>query len=623
MCGPPILAVMTTPRPSRTLYIVLSALLVLLPLLAVLQYRWIGEVSQAERRQLEDHLNQAGTQFAQDFNRELIRILTTFQIRGSLDTANLADVLAQRYDDSIAAYPNFVRRVFVARRKDSGLELLRFEPESRTLEPADWPSEFAALKENLEERGDRFGRQRNGTPWEPLSTGNPLFPVPAMDDQQFLGLFDARLGFDRRARQPDSRGRGPGPMPPVFPGWTLVELNQKIFLDDFIPTVVARHFATGANSEYRIAIVSRGSNPEVLYKSDASFNEEDMKKPDLRVAIFRPDAGRGRPPGGPPQDFQQRKGPRPDQGPGFGPGGGPGPGLGMRSNFFLSGSWELLAQHRSGSLDAQVGSLRLRDLAVSFGILLLLASSVVLVVVSSHRARALAQLQMDFVARVSHELRTPLAIIRSAAYNVANGVVSDENEIREYASMVQAEGQRLSTMVDQILSFSRTEKRRNTYDVRPVQVDEIVERVIQIMSSSLNSAACEINRSIAGNLPKVKADEQALAECLQNLVSNAIKYGCGESARRIDIEARRADTNTVVVTVADHGPGIDAADLPHIFEPFFRGRNVRSDTPGSGLGLNLVRRMINAQGGRVTVESEPGHGTRFTLHLTAVAEAVS
>src|SRR5207248_2123730 len=130
---------MTTPRPSRTLYIVLAALLVLLPLLAILQYRWIGEVSQAERRQLQEHLNQAGTQFVADFDRELNRVLTTFQIRDSLDSMDLPQWFAQQYDDSIATYPSLVRRVFLARRTDSGMNLLRFDPQSRTLEPIEWP----------------------------------------------------------------------------------------------------------------------------------------------------------------------------------------------------------------------------------------------------------------------------------------------------------------------------------------------------------------------------------------------------------------------------------------------------------------------------------------------------
>ncbi len=611
---------MTAPRPSRTLYIVLAVLLVLLPLLAILQYQWIGEFSQAEKRQLEDRLNQAGAQFAQDFDRELRRIVLGFQVRGTLDNPELADFLAQRFDDATATFPNLVRSVFVVRLKDNDLELQRLHASNHTLGSTEWPADLSALRENLEQRAD--GSRNPREPASPdLQTGNkPVFVIPVMD----AGGPDRRSGppslngpqfgggnppFGRDVQRGNfGRGALQRPPGPQFRGATIVELNEKVFFEDFMPAVVARHFASDG-AEYRIAILSRGTTPQIVYKSVESLNADEMRSPDLRVALLVPEFGRGRGPGGPgglPPEFQrgQRGQPMP---------GGP----------VLSSGWDLLVKHRSGSLDAAVASLRNRNLAISFSVLLLLASSVALVLVSSHRARALAQLQMDFVARVSHELRTPLAIIRSAAYNVAHGVVSDEKEVREYAAMVQAEGHRLSTMVDQILTFSRTESGHDRYDIRPIDVSETVENVVGIMASSLSQANCEVDRQIAGNLPKVQADERALMECLQNLLTNAMKYGRNGQITHIQIEARRADSNTVVVTVADSGAGIDPPDLPHIFEPFFRGNNARSDTPGSGLGLNLVRRMMDAQGGRVTVESEPGRGARFTLHLTAVPEAAS
>src|ERR1041385_4070353 len=110
---------MTAPRPSRTFYIVLAVLLVLLPLLAILQYRWIGEFSQAEKRQIEDHLNQAGMQFAQDFDREVRRILSGFVVRGSLDNPSLASDLLDGLDDATATFPNVVRSIYLVQRRDT------------------------------------------------------------------------------------------------------------------------------------------------------------------------------------------------------------------------------------------------------------------------------------------------------------------------------------------------------------------------------------------------------------------------------------------------------------------------------------------------------------------------
>jgi signal transduction histidine kinase len=393
----------------------------------------------------------------------------------------------------------------------------------------------------------------------------------------------------------------------------VIEFDRKVLFDDFIPALVNRHFAAHF-AEYHVAIVSR-SNGSVIYKSAPEIEPSSLAAADLRLSLFNPlfsNEPGGRRGGGAPLQFD---GGRPQ------PGGAGG--RGPRGFSIALGSWELLINHRSGSLEAAIESVRRRNLAISFGILLLLTASVVLVVVSSHRARALAQLQMDFVARVSHELRTPLAIIRSAAYNVANGVVTDEKEVREYATMVQTEGQRLSHMVDQILTFSRTGAGHATYDIKPVRIEEIVDHVIATMAATLSHADCKLDRDIAPNLPPVKADESALSECIQNLVSNAVKYGRSSSGIHIRIDARQASASTVSITVADSGPGIDSADLPQIFEPFFRGKNARSDTPGSGLGLNLVSRMMDAQGGRIPVESEPGKGATFTLHLSVALEATS
>ncbi len=591
---------MKTQRPYRTLYIVLAVLLVLLPLVAVLQYRWIGEVSQADRERLQQTLNRLGMQFAEDFDRELLRVVGTFQFRGSPDSPNLPDWLAQRQEESARVYSGLVQNVYIARPANSTIELLRFDPQLNALQSTDFPTDLQPLRENLLNRFDRGpDRRQPPTIREFSNNGNPVVPIAMSPDGP--PRFDGP-GFGRGSR--------PGP-PPGPSGWIVIEFDRKALFDDFIPTLVNRHFAAHF-AEYYLAIVSR-ANGNVIYKSAPEIDPNNLAAADLRLSLFNPifgnEPGGGRRGGGPPLQFDNG---RPQPG-----------GRGPRGFPMALGPWDLLIKHRSGSLDVAIESVRRRNLAISFGILLLLTASVVLVVVSSHRARALAQLQMDFVARVSHELRTPLAIIRSAAYNVANGVVTDEKEVREYATMVQTEGQRLSHMVDQILTFSRTGAGRATYDIKAVRVDEIIENVIVTMSATLSQADCKLDRDVATDLPPVKADESALSECIQNLVSNAVKYGRTPSGVAIRIGARRETANTVLITVADSGPGIDAEDLPQIFEPFFRGKNARSDMPGSGLGLNLVSRMMDAQGGRITVESESGKGAAFTLHLTVAQEATS
>ena len=197
-------------RPSRTIYIVLGVLLVLLPLLAVLQYRWIGEVSQADRRLLEDNLNRYGSQFAEDFNRELSRVFTAFQIRGSLDPSDLNDRFSQRFEDwTTAPYTNLVRRIFFVRSTDTALELSQFDTTAGVLKPTDWPPELTGLRDSLQARKDRPDR-RAAFSTSMTESGNPEVAIPAISDNGG-GPPPQRGGFGRG-------GIRPQPAQPA--GWT-------------------------------------------------------------------------------------------------------------------------------------------------------------------------------------------------------------------------------------------------------------------------------------------------------------------------------------------------------------------------------------------------------------------
>ncbi len=369
--------------PSRVLYAVLALLLVLLPLLAVLQYQWIGEVSQADRQRREQSLYRSGNAFASEFDRELMRVATSFQIRGSLDVPDLTTQLGERYDASSATDPSLVRRILIARPEGSTLQLQQFEPKAAALQTVEWPVEFGALHENLQARLDRLGgRRQSQAALQSLNGMAIAVAVPVVPE-----------GEQRPA--PGSFGRGTRLNVPTQPtGWTIVEFDQKVLFDGFVPSLVARHF-TANSPEYRVAIVTRGPAPQVIYKSDSEFSQADMLSPDLRIPLL----------GSPQQQFQRGSGQRtgrPDLGSSVPLAGG------IRNGPVLTASWELLVTHRSGSLDAAIISRRNRNLAISFGVLMVSG-----IKRRSHRylqpARPGANcgnFQMDFVARVSHELRT-------------------------------------------------------------------------------------------------------------------------------------------------------------------------------------------------------------------------
>src|SRR5204862_7705270 len=129
--------------------------------------------------------------------------------------------------------------------------------------------------------------------------------------------------------------------------------------------------------------------------------------------------------------------------------------------------WALLVKHRAGSLERAVEQLRKRNLAISFGVLLVLGAGLITLVISSQRARTLGRLQMEFAAGVSHELRTPLAVIRSAAYNLRRGIVHDKEGVEQYASIVQEEARRLSDMVEEVLLCWEAQSGRQKYKLEP------------------------------------------------------------------------------------------------------------------------------------------------------------
>ncbi|HKY04941.1 MAG TPA: ATP-binding protein, partial [Blastocatellia bacterium] len=290
-----------------------------------------------------------------------------------------------------------------------------------------------------------------------------------------------------------------------------------------------------------------------------------------------------------------------------------------------AGAWKLLLNHRDGSLDAVVQSLRRRNLTVSFGILLLLGLSVLMMIVSTRRAQRLARQQMEFVAGVSHELRTPLAVICSAGENLADGVIADRSQIERYGSLIQKEGRRLSELVEQALEFAGIQSGRKAYDLRPVAVAEIIERAVADCHRLLDERGCRVEREIEPGLPPVSGDSAALGRVVQNLIGNAIKYGGSDGW--IGVKARRSTADRageIEIRVEDRGQGIESADLPHIFEPFYRGsKAVAAQVPGSGLGLSLVRHIVKAHGGRVSVESlerdGDARGTAFIVHLPATS----
>jgi signal transduction histidine kinase len=175
-------------------------------------------------------------------------------------------------------------------------------------------------------------------------------------------------------------------------------------------------------------------------------------------------------------------------------------------------------------------------------------------------------------------------------------------------------------MVEEVLLYSETQSGRKKYKLEPIDVNEVIDRAITNISPSIDLESCEFSTHIDPDLPPVKADTAGLTQCLQNLLSNAFKYGKKNDKVQIDIVGQNDDGgHEVRLSVMDHGPGIEAGDQRHLFEPFYRGERIESNIPGNGLGLHLVQRIMQAQGGRVTFSPAPDGGACFTLHIPAAS----
>lgn len=237
----------------------------------------------------------------------------------------------------------------------------------------------------------------------------------------------------------------------------------------------------------------------------------------------------------------------------------------------------------------------------------------------------LAKMQMDFVASVSHELRTPLAVICSAADNIADGVVSGKEQLQRYGSTIRNQSRQITELVNQILLFASTRDGQQRYALRPIQVSELIHTVLDNTSELTRGAGFEIEQSLEPGLPAILGDSSALCKSLQNLLVNAVKYS-GKS-RWIGINASLARSpdrshKEIRISVRDRGMGIDHSEIDRIFEPFYRSPRVSAaQIHGTGLGLPLAKNIVEAMGGRISVDSELGVGSVFTLHLPLAEES--
>jgi signal transduction histidine kinase len=226
---------------------------------------------------------------------------------------------------------------------------------------------------------------------------------------------------------------------------------------------------------------------------------------------------------------------------------------------------------------------------------------------------ALAKLKSDFVSNVSHELRTPLALIRLYAETLELGRISTAGKQQQYYEIIRKESERLTSLINNILDFSRIEAGKKEYSFRETDVADLVRSTLESYRFEIEQNGFEFEQKIDENLPPLTVDREAIARSLLNLVNNAVKYSAGRKYLGVHLYRRGGNVN---LEVEDHGIGIPPKEQLKIFEKFYRvGDPLVHNTKGSGLGLSLVRHIVLAHGGRVAVESAPGRGSKFIIIL--------
>ncbi|RKH34617.1 two-component sensor histidine kinase [Corallococcus sicarius] len=233
-----------------------------------------------------------------------------------------------------------------------------------------------------------------------------------------------------------------------------------------------------------------------------------------------------------------------------------------------------------------------------------------------YREARLSRMKTDFVSLVSHELRTPLTSIRMFIETLALGRFKDPAQMQEVLDLLTRETERLSDLIERVLDWARIESGRKVYQREPLPVADVVDAAVAAFRAQRLGDDMELKVEVERALPPVEVDRVAVAGALLNLLQNAYKYS-GPTNRKISLRAQR-DGRHVNLSVEDNGVGIARKDRKRIFERFYRVDNLLTrKTEGSGLGLAISKRIVEAHGGRITVQSEPGQGSRFTLQLPA------
>lgn len=573
---------------SRLPWVAGAVLVALLVVLAVLQVRWLRAVGDADRARLEAAVERGLGGLAGELDREVSRAWLAFFPPFSAAPATREEIagLWGRWSET-APNPELVEELLLVEHGDGARRVLRLVEGRWVVAGGRVPSLAVEAEGRRRERSRESSRHREHRHrgFALLRPELPGLEIPLRIDD------DGRRG-----------GRA---------AVLLVVFDRAWLTSELLPGQVRRHLGPVLGPDLAARVTVEGTG-EVLWASAPGLAGRFEWEAPLFDLL--------------PHDDLRRLA--------FGSGiplrhAGEAPGEGrmwrdrrfstFAASLMTSPGWTLAVRPAEGSLDAALARARRGNAAVGFGILLLLGLGAVALALSARRAQETARRQLEFTAAVSHELRTPLAAIRSLADNLADGVVREPAQARVYGAQIARQSERLSELVEQVLTLSAQEAGRGAR--RPLDLAAVVREAVEEAAAGV--AAAEVETDLAAPLPRLVGDPVLLRRAVQNLVANALKHG-GEPPRARVRAVPAPEEQSVRVEVSDDGPGVPAAERERIFEPFFRGQRAQDrQLPGVGLGLHLVRRAAEVHGGRVELRPAAGRGSTFALVLPVAAEGAA
>ena len=278
--------------------------------------------------------------------------------------------------------------------------------------------------------------------------------------------------------------------------------------------------------------------------------------------------------------------------------------------------WKIALFDREGkSIEEEIAGEKQQSFLL-FGLtLFVMLTGIAVIITAARHEYQISKMKSDFVSNVSHELKTPLSIVRMFGETLESGIVTDKKKQKEFYGIIKRESERLTNLINNVLDFSKIEKHKKDFHFKETNIIEVVKSVLESYSPEILQSGFTLDVNIRCDEILVQIDRDAIAQAIINLISNALKYS--GDRKYISVVVFKQDSSAVI-SVADRGLGIPAKEIKHIFDNFYRIKTSQTnDIKGTGLGLTIVKYIVEAHKGSITAESKTGEGSKFTIMLPA------